>query len=153
MVVEDRGSLGLAQLQQAAQEMVQLARSQGSLQGVVGTFSNNSPQLYLDINRTKAESLQVPLSGVFETLQLSEAAIEATRCRFRPIVMTSFTFIVGVLPLLIATGAGAASQRAIGTVVFGGMISSTLLAIPFVPVFFVMLEGLNERWRGFRVRR
>jgi hydrophobic/amphiphilic exporter-1 (mainly G- bacteria), HAE1 family len=76
-----------------------------------------------------------------------QAAIEATRRRFRPIVMTSFAFIVGVVPLLFAFGAGAASQRAIGTVVFGGMLSSTLLAIPFVPVFYVMLVRMSERRR------
>jgi len=79
-------------------------------------------------------------------LSLTEAAVEATRRRFRPIVMTSFAFIMGVLPLLVATGAGAASQRAIGTVVFGGMLSSTLLAIPFVPVFFVIMQGLSEKY-------
>ena len=73
-----------------------------------------------------------------------DAAIEATRRRFRPIVMTSFAFILGVAPLLIASGPGAASQRAIGTVVFGGMISSTLLAIPFVPVFYVAMQRLSE---------
>ena len=64
-------------------------------------------------------------------MSIPEAAIEATRRRFRPIVMTSFAFILGVMPLLVAFGAGSASQRALGTVVFGGMISSTLLAIPF----------------------
>ena len=76
---------------------------------------------------------------------VTEAAVEATRRRFRPIIMTSFAFILGVTPLLYATGAGAASQRAIGTVVFGGMISSTLLAIPFVPVFYVIMASLSER--------
>jgi HAE1 family hydrophobic/amphiphilic exporter-1 len=80
-----------------------------------------------------------------EGQSIAEAAVEATRRRFRPIVMTSFAFILGVVPLMIATGAGAASQQAIGTVVFGGMMASTLLAIPFVPVFFVLLEGLSER--------
>ncbi len=78
-------------------------------------------------------------------LSIPEAAIEATRRRFRPIVMTSFAFILGVVPLLTAVGAGAASQRAIGTVVFGGMLSSTLLAIPFVPVFYVLMQTLSER--------
>lgn len=79
-------------------------------------------------------------------LSITEAAIEATRRRFRPILMTSFTFILGVVPLLLAEGAGAASRRAIGTVVCGGMISSTLLAIPFVPVFFVIMQRLEDRW-------
>ncbi len=81
-------------------------------------------------------------------LSITEAAVEATRRRFRPILMTSFAFILGVVPLLIAGGAGAASQRAIGTVVFGGMISSTVLAIPFVPVFFVLMQTLEERRRA-----
>ena len=76
-----------------------------------------------------------------------DAAVEATRRRFRPILMTSFAFILGVAPLVIAFGAGSASQRAIGTVVFGGMLSSTLLAIPFVPVFFVVSQRLSERLR------
>jgi len=355
MMVEDRGSLGLAELQQATDELVQTGNAQPSLRGLATTFSATSPQLYLDINRTKAESLQVPLVNVFETLQaylgssfvdlfnkfnqvfqvyiqadsqyrlrsrdiknlyvrnlkgemvplgtlldvkrvqgselitrfnlypaaaifgaaapgfssgqalslmeqlarntlpqgmaydwtstsyqekqvgyqayfiyalsiilvymvlaalyeswsspaavilvvpvalvgvllaliargydnnlytqvglvlmialacknailivefardlhhggmsITEAAIEATRRRFRPIVMTSFAFIAGVTPLLIAFGAGAASQRVIGTVVFGGMLSSTLLAIPFVPVFYVIFERISERWR------
>jgi HAE1 family hydrophobic/amphiphilic exporter-1 len=83
-------------------------------------------------------------------LSITEAAVEATRRRFRPIVMTSFAFILGVVPLMVATGAGAASQQAIGTVVFGGMMASTLLAIPFVPVFYVALEGMSERLRRSR---
>ncbi len=80
-------------------------------------------------------------------MSVAESAVEATRRRFRPIVMTSFAFILGVVPLVVAFGAGSAGQRAIGTVVFGGMISSTLLAIPFVPVFYVALEGLSDRLR------
>jgi HAE1 family hydrophobic/amphiphilic exporter-1 len=83
-------------------------------------------------------------------LPIAEAAVEATRRRFRPIVMTSFAFILGVVPLMVATGAGAASQQAIGTVVFGGMMASTLLAIPFVPVFYVALESMSERVRKGR---
>ena len=355
MMVEDRRSLGMTQLQQVTNDLVQAASSQPSLQGLATTFSVRSPQLYLNIDRTKAESLQVPLSNVFDTLQaylgssfvnlfnkfnqvfqvyiqadnryrlqpgdiknlyvrnqkgemvplgtlldvkpvqgselvtrynlypaaaifgsaapgfssgqairlmeqmavktlpegiaydwtstsyqekkvgnqayfvyalaiilvymvlaalyeswtspgavmlvvpvalvgvllsliirryendlytqvglvlmialasknailivefardlhregmsITEAAVEATRRRFRPIVMTSFAFILGVVPLLIAVGPGAASQRAIGTVVFGGMLSSTLLAIPFVPVFYVAMERLSDRLR------
>jgi HAE1 family hydrophobic/amphiphilic exporter-1 len=76
-----------------------------------------------------------------------DAAVEAARRRFRPIVMTSFAFILGVVPLLTATGAGAASQQALGTVVFGGMLASTLLAIPFVPGFYVVMESFAERRR------
>jgi len=80
-----------------------------------------------------------------EGMSIRDAAVEATRRRFRPIIMTSFAFILGVAPLLIATGAGAASRQSIGTVVFGGMLASTFLAIPFVPVFFVLMQGLSER--------
>jgi HAE1 family hydrophobic/amphiphilic exporter-1 len=80
-----------------------------------------------------------------EGMSAIDAAVEATSRRFRPIMMTSFAFILGVVPLLIAGGAGAASQQAIGTVVFGGMIASTLLAIPFVPVFYVVMQRLSER--------
>jgi len=87
-----------------------------------------------------------------EGMSIADAAVEATRRRFRPIVMTSFAFILGVVPLLSASGAGAASQRALGTVVFGGMLSSTLLAIPFVPVFYVVTERLAE-WRAGRSAR
>jgi len=78
-------------------------------------------------------------------MSITDSAVEATSRRFRPIVMTSFAFILGVAPLLFATGAGAAGQRAIGTVVFGGMIASTLLAIPFVPVLYVLLQRWSER--------
>jgi HAE1 family hydrophobic/amphiphilic exporter-1 len=80
-----------------------------------------------------------------EGMATVEAAVEATRRRFRPILMTSIAFILGVVPLLTATGAGAASQQSLGTVVFGGMLASTLLAIPFVPVFFIALRGLAGR--------
>jgi HAE1 family hydrophobic/amphiphilic exporter-1 len=73
-----------------------------------------------------------------------DAAVEASRLRFRPILMTSFAFILGIVPLVGATGAGAASRRALGTAVFGGMITSTILAVFFVPVFFVVLQRLSE---------
>jgi multidrug efflux pump len=71
-----------------------------------------------------------------------EAVLAAAHLRFRPILMTSMAFILGVLPLAIASGAGSASQRAIGTGVMGGMFSATLLAVFFVPVFFVVVR----RW-------
>jgi hydrophobe/amphiphile efflux-1 (HAE1) family protein len=73
-----------------------------------------------------------------------DAAVEASRMRFRPILMTSFAFILGVAPLVWATGAGAASRQALGTAVFGGMISSTVLAVFFVPVFYVVIQGMIE---------
>ena len=59
--------------------------------------------------------------------------------------MTSIAFILGVVPLLTATGAGSASQQSLGTVVFGGMLASTLLAIPFVPVFFITVQSLSGK--------
>jgi HAE1 family hydrophobic/amphiphilic exporter-1 len=81
-----------------------------------------------------------------EGRSIYEAALEGSRLRFRPILMTSFAFILGVMPLLWATGAGAASQQALGTAVFGGMIASTVLAVFFVPVFFLLLQRLSEWW-------
>jgi multidrug efflux pump len=83
-------------------------------------------------------------------MDLVEATLKAVRLRFRPIIMTSFAFILGVLPLVIATGAGSASQRAIGTGVMGGMIAATVLAVFFVPVFFIVVRSIfkgNERQR------
>jgi multidrug efflux pump len=73
---------------------------------------------------------------------LIEATLEACHLRFRPILMTSFAFMLGVLPLAVATGAGSASQRAIGTGVMGGVIAATLLAVFFVPIFFVVVRRL-----------
>jgi HAE1 family hydrophobic/amphiphilic exporter-1/multidrug efflux pump len=70
---------------------------------------------------------------------IAEAALEAARMRLRPILMTSLAFVLGVLPLAIARGAGAGGQNAIGTAVMGGMLSATVLAIIFVPVFFVLI--------------
>ena len=76
---------------------------------------------------------------------LKDAALEAARLRFRPIVMTSMAFILGVVPLALATGAGAASQRAIGTGVIGGMLSATLLGVVFVPICFVWVLSLLRK--------
>jgi multidrug efflux pump len=73
------------------------------------------------------------------------AAVEASTLRFRPIVMTSLAFIFGVVPLAIATGAASKSQQAIGTGVMGGMITATVLAVFFVPVFFVVVMRLFRR--------
>jgi len=71
---------------------------------------------------------------------VAAAALQAAQLRFRPIVMTSMAFGLGVLPLVLASGAGAASQRAIGTGVLGGVITGTVLAVIFVPVFFVVVR-------------
>ncbi len=80
-----------------------------------------------------------------EGLGIAEAAMEAGRLRLRPILMTAFAFILGVLPLVVATGAGAASRRSLGTTVFGGMLAATLLTLIFVPVFYAVIERLRER--------
>ena len=77
---------------------------------------------------------------------INDAAIEAAKLRFRPILMTSFAFILGIVPLVNATGAGAASRQALGTAVMGGMIAATVLAVFFVPVFYVLMQRLSE-WR------
>jgi HAE1 family hydrophobic/amphiphilic exporter-1 len=86
-------------------------------------------------------------------LDIAAAAVEAARLRFRPILMTSFAFILGVYPLVVASGAGAASRRALGTAVFGGMLTSTFLAVLFVPVFYVVFQGLSERLAARREAR
>ena len=78
-----------------------------------------------------------------------EAAVEAARARFRPILMTSFAFILGVAPLVFATGAGASARKSIGVTVFSGMLASTCLAVLFVPAFFVILQRFEE-WLGRR---
>ena len=83
-----------------------------------------------------AKDLQAQGKGVIE------AALAAAHLRFRPIVMTSLAFTLGVLPLFLATGAGSASQRAIGTGVIGGMLTGTVLAVVFVPIFFVVVRSL-----------
>ncbi|HZR47294.1 MAG TPA: efflux RND transporter permease subunit, partial [Candidatus Manganitrophaceae bacterium] len=74
-----------------------------------------------------------------------QAAVEGSRLRFRPILMTSMAFILGVLPLVLASGAGAASRHSIGTGVFGGMFAETFLAIFFSPLFFVVIRKLTTR--------
>jgi hypothetical protein len=83
--------------------------------------------------------------------EIVEAAIDAARSRFRPILMTSFAFILGVVPLVLATGAGASARKSIGITVFSGMIASTCLAVLFVPALFVLLQQFEE-WLKARRR-
>jgi HAE1 family hydrophobic/amphiphilic exporter-1 len=83
---------------------------------------------------------------------LLESAVEAARARFRPILMTSFAFILGVAPLVLATGAGANARKSIGITVFSGMIASTCLAVLFVPTFFVVVQRF-ENWLAERKTR
>jgi multidrug efflux pump len=84
-------------------------------------------------------------------LSLRDAALDAARLRFRPIIMTSMAFILGVVPLVVATGAGAASRHSIGTGVLGGMLAATFLAIFFVPLFFVLIRKFSRRSAGIGV--
>ncbi|WP_421301886.1 multidrug efflux RND transporter permease subunit [Aeromonas veronii] len=88
-----------------------------------------------------------------EGRSLLDAAVTAARLRLRPILMTSLAFTLGVVPLMLASGASAETQHAIGTGVFGGMISGTLLAIFFVPVFFVFVIGAQQRLHSWQARR
>jgi hydrophobic/amphiphilic exporter-1 (mainly G- bacteria), HAE1 family len=84
-----------------------------------------------------------------EGMDIMAAAVEGARLRFRPILMTSFAFILGVFPLVIATGAGAGARRSIGIAVFSGMIASTCLVVVFVPSFYVVMQRIEE-WRAAR---
>jgi multidrug efflux pump subunit AcrB len=75
-----------------------------------------------------------------------EAAVEAARTRLRPILMTSFAFILGVVPLVLASGAGAEMRQSLGTAVFSGMIGVTIFGLLFTPVFYVVCQGIAG-WR------
>ena len=79
-----------------------------------------------------------------EGLSIRESAAEAARLRFRAILMTAFSSILGFMPLLVASGAGAASRQAVGNAVVGGMIAATLFSLMFVPSFFVVFRWLGE---------
>ncbi|HLI20838.1 MAG TPA: efflux RND transporter permease subunit, partial [Stellaceae bacterium] len=88
-----------------------------------------------------------------EGKEIIESALAAAETRFRPILMTSFAFILGMLPLVFASGAGANSRKSIGISVASGMLASTCLAVLFVPSFFVVLQGFEERRRTRATRR
>ena len=85
-------------------------------------------------------------------LPIVEAAVEAARIRLRPILMTSFAFILGVVPLVLATGAGQAGRHSVGTTVFGGMLVSTALNLFFIPVLYMLVEEGRERLARGRTR-
>jgi multidrug efflux pump len=76
-------------------------------------------------------------------MPVAQAALEAARMRFRPIVMTSMAFVLGIVPLVLATGAGAAARRSMGTGVFGGMLLATFVATIFIPLFFTWLSNTH----------
>jgi HAE1 family hydrophobic/amphiphilic exporter-1 len=81
-------------------------------------------------------------------MSITDSAIKAARLRFRAVLMTAFSFILGVIPLVIATGAGAASRVSLGYAVMGGMIAATIVGTCLVPVFYVMLQSLREKVKG-----
>ncbi len=83
-----------------------------------------------------------------EGLSVSDAAVTAARLRFRAVMMTAFSFILGVLPLVLATGAGASARRSLGTAVFGGMIVAAVLGTLLIPAFYVMVQYFRERMKG-----
>ena len=80
--------------------------------------------------------------------EIVDAAITAANLRFRAVMMTSFAFILGLVPLVIASGAGAATQRAVGTSVFGGMIAASCLGIFVIPGLYVVFQQLREKLKG-----
>jgi multidrug efflux pump subunit AcrB len=86
--------------------------------------------------------------GLLAGMRPIDAALQAARLRFRPIVMTSLAFVLGVLPLAVATGAGAAARRSMGPGVVGGMLIATFVATIFVPLFFVLFARRNRMGEG-----
>jgi multidrug efflux pump len=106
---------------------------------VVGLAAKNAILIVEFANHLRAQGMPI-----------RDAAMEAARERLRPILMTSFAFILGVLPLMLASGAGAASRHSIGTGVFAGMLFATTIGIFFIPLFFSVIRGLAERGEGRR---
>jgi len=88
-----------------------------------------------------------------EGFSVEKAAVEGARIRFRPVLMTAFTFILGVTPMVIASGAGAGSRRAIGTTVFSGMVMATLVGIFLIPALYYGFQTFRERAGAWRARR
>jgi multidrug efflux pump subunit AcrB len=87
-----------------------------------------------------------------EGMSAEKAAMEGAKIRFRPVLMTAFTFILGVTPMLIATGAGAGSRRAIGTTVFSGMLAATLIGIFLIPSLYYFFQSAREKGHAWRTR-
>ncbi len=122
----------------------------------LGVANNLYTQIGLVLLIALAAKNAILIVGVARERRLMEgepiarAATEAARLRFRPILMTSFAFILGVVPLLTATGAGASARASLGLSVFSGMIASTCLAVLFAPSLFVVLQGIEERFKAMK---
>ena len=88
-----------------------------------------------------------------EGMSVEKAALEGAKIRFRPVLMTAFTFILGVAPMVIASGAGAGSRRAVGTTVFSGMLMATVVGIFLVPALYYVFQSFGEKASGWYARR
>jgi HAE1 family hydrophobic/amphiphilic exporter-1 len=104
---------------------------------LIGLSSKNSILIVEFAKRRRAEGAA-----------LVDAAREAAETRFRPVLMTALAFILGVMPLVVSTGAGSVSRRSLGTTVFGGMLVATVLTLVLVPALFVIIQGVAEGIRG-----
>jgi multidrug efflux pump subunit AcrB len=88
-----------------------------------------------------------------EGLSIYDAAVKAARLRFRAVMMTALSFLLGILPLVVATGAGAGSRVALGTAVFGGMLAATVIGILLIPVTYYVVQGIREKGRQGQAAR
>ena len=96
-------------------------------------------------NPEQSKAMNAALAKFEEGKSITEAALEGARIRLRPILMTAFAFILGTVPLAIASGSGAMSRQILGTVVIGGMLAATLIAVFLIPVTFYVIEKLAHR--------
>ncbi|WP_305854566.1 efflux RND transporter permease subunit [Shinella sp. H4-D48] len=151
----DRGANGPEALQKASEMLVRLAGDSKLLQDVRMDGLPSGPSVGLHIDRAKAGALGVNFSTISNTFAAAASStcidnfpraeqLQASRLLLRPIVMTSLAFTLGIVPLVIAKGPSSETQNAMGTGLFGGMITATVLAVLFVPVFFASIMRFAE---------